>query len=654
MTNATLIVTCAYYAIFLRYTLRTIAITNQKGGSGKTTTAVNVAAALGEQGHRVLLLDLDPQASASSWLGCTNGDRGLLDVFTDNVHLSDLARRTNVPNVDIVPASTWLVGVDKAVASEVGSETLLRQAFAQLDDTLGVRPGRLPTDPRVSLGRRVRGVSGHPGPGRDPGDGAGWARGSDPHGRPCPRTPELEPPPVGNHRVPSRPAHQSLSSDPPALRERFGDLVLQSFVRENVRLAEAPSFEQPITVYAPESSGAVTIEPSPRSFSSANKSESDMSKRWSPIGVDPLDSLLGAPSSAGQRRAAASPRRAPRVRATFHLPLDLVEEARNATVALSGPPTRLTLARLVETALRREVERLRHTHHAGEPFPPREADLVGGRPSAREREPPVTFPRWTFRPLEPMQGIAGASDQIRRRVMRASHRGARPVPCSEPALSLYKRGSIWYYDFWFKGHRRNASTSQVTRSDAEQFERDIKRGLRRQLAGLEAPPAQAAPTFQDWAEIHYRERIRHITRPDFLEHSINVVLRFWGTRPSDGGVPEEPYHNLRLDDPIREPAWIERFEAWMRARGSSPQTRNHYRSTLRGITGPRCFRPTGGAAASPSTRFAMSRATACPSARSRSRSRTSANGWPPPATTSAWPSRSPPWRPNYDWRACWR
>ena len=106
-----------------------------------------------------------------------------------------------------------------------------------------------------------------------------------------------------------------------------------------------------------------------------------MSKRWSPIGIDPLDSLLGAPSSAGQRRPAASVQRpAPRVRATFHLPLDLVEEARNATVALSGPPTRLTLARLVETALRREVERLRHTHHGGEPFPPRAADLVGGRP----------------------------------------------------------------------------------------------------------------------------------------------------------------------------------------------------------------------------------------------------------------------------------
>ena len=127
-------VTYAYYASFLRYTLQTIAITNQKGGSGKTTTAVNLAAALGEQGHRVLLLDLDPQASASAWLGCTSADRGLLAVFTDNVHLAHLARRTNVPNVDIIPSSTWLVGVDKAVASEVGSETLLRQAFTQLDD----------------------------------------------------------------------------------------------------------------------------------------------------------------------------------------------------------------------------------------------------------------------------------------------------------------------------------------------------------------------------------------------------------------------------------------------------------------------------------------------------------------------------------------
>ena len=112
--------------------MRTIAVSNQKGGSGKTTTAVNLSAALGEQGHRVLLVDLDPQASASAWLGFRESDRGLLEVFTDNVHLGSISHHTRIPNVDIVPASPWLVGVDKALAAEVGAETPLRTAFASL------------------------------------------------------------------------------------------------------------------------------------------------------------------------------------------------------------------------------------------------------------------------------------------------------------------------------------------------------------------------------------------------------------------------------------------------------------------------------------------------------------------------------------------
>jgi hypothetical protein len=89
-------------------------------------TAANFAATLGEHRYRVLLVDLDPQASASAWLGFRRGDRGLLEVFTDNVHLFHLTRETSVPNVDIVPASPWLVGIDKALAAEVGAETLRR------------------------------------------------------------------------------------------------------------------------------------------------------------------------------------------------------------------------------------------------------------------------------------------------------------------------------------------------------------------------------------------------------------------------------------------------------------------------------------------------------------------------------------------------
>ena len=150
-------------------------------------------------------------------------------------------------------------------------------------------------------------------------------------------------------------------------------------------------------------------------------------------------------------------------------------------------------------------------------------------------------------------------------------------------MSLYRRGDVWYYDFWFDGHRHNASTRQVIKAAAEQVERDLKRTCRRQLAGLEPPAQVQAPTFQDWAEVHFRERAQHMTRPEFLEDNLRVILRFWGTRPTSGAVPADPYHDLRLDAPIRDPVWIERFEAWMRARGSAPQTRNHYRSVLRGL-----------------------------------------------------------------------
>ena len=105
-----------------------------------------------------------------------------------------------------------------------------------------------------------------------------------------------------------------------------------------------------------------------------------MSKQRPSLGGDPLDSVLGEWSAAARRPepVVATPSHR-RVRATFHLPHALVEEARNATVALSGPPTKLTLARLVEDAVR-EIARLRVSHNGGASFPQRHADLIGGRP----------------------------------------------------------------------------------------------------------------------------------------------------------------------------------------------------------------------------------------------------------------------------------
>ena len=134
-----------------------------------------------------------------------------------------------------------------------------------------------------------------------------------------------------------------------------------------------------------------------------------------------------------------------------------------------------------------------------------------------------------------------------------------------------------------KGRRYAGSTRQSVRADAAVCEQEIKRRLRRQAAGLEGPAAAEAPRFQDWAEIHLRERSQHMGRPEFLEHNLRTILRFWGARPKGDTHLSDPFHDLRLHHPIRDPIWIERFEAWMRGRGSSPQTRNHYRSVLRGM-----------------------------------------------------------------------
>jgi hypothetical protein len=76
------------------------------------------------------------------------------------------------------------------------------------------------------------------------------------------------------------------------------------------------------------------------------------------------------------------PYRPPKVRATLYLPEDLLDEARNAAVHLAGFPARLTLTKLAENAFRAELNRLKLLYNDGRAFPPRDADLQGGRPIA--------------------------------------------------------------------------------------------------------------------------------------------------------------------------------------------------------------------------------------------------------------------------------